>query len=161
MFHPWGGCLAYNSTNLPNLLIFFPNFLHNTSNVVWTTTSFNCGLPLMCVHTFHWPCKHLFLMLHPSQRAHMDPWCSLQHFCHHCTRCWLSCGSITTTCTSFNHFNSSRWWVDIEFTKYGIHTLVDIVITDPMCVDLLFQSCTTQGFVTFDETQAKKINYYD
>jgi hypothetical protein len=77
MFRPWGGCLAYSSTNLPNLLIIFPNFLHNTSNVVWTTTSFNCGLPLMCVHTFHWPCMHLFLMLHPSQWAHMDQRCSL------------------------------------------------------------------------------------
>ncbi len=56
-------------------------------------------------------------------------------------------------------FNSSRQWVDIMFTKGGIRTLVDIVIANPMRVDLLPQSCVTQGFVALNATQAKENNY--
>jgi len=33
------------------------------------------------------------------------------------------------------------------FTKNGIRIIVDIIIVDPTQVDLLPQSCTTQGFV--------------
>jgi hypothetical protein len=43
-------------------------------------------------------------MLHPCQWVHMDPWCSLQHFCHHCARCWLPWGMRTITCIFFSHF---------------------------------------------------------
>jgi hypothetical protein len=39
-------------------------------------------------------------------------------------------------------FSSSCWWVNI------VLTLVDIVITNPMCVDLFPWSYTTQGFAT-------------
>jgi hypothetical protein len=39
--------------------------------------------------------------------------------------------------------NSFRWQVDIMLTKYGIHTLVDIVFGVPTWVDLLPQSCIT------------------
>jgi hypothetical protein len=46
-------------------------------------------------------------------------------------------------------------------TKDGIHTLIDIVIANPTCVDLFLQSCTTQGFATFDAIQAKEKNYRD
>jgi hypothetical protein len=46
-------------------------------------------------------------------------------------------------------------------TKDGIGTFVDVVITNPMHVDLLPQSCTTQRFATFDATQAKKKSYCD
>jgi hypothetical protein len=47
------------------------------------------------------------------------------------------------------------------FTKNGIRTLVDTIITDPMQVDLLPQSCTIQGFATFDVVQAKEMSYHD
>jgi hypothetical protein len=56
-------------------------------------------------------------------------------------------------------FNSSRWQIDIMFTKYGICTLSDIVIADLMWLDLLPWSCTTQRFVAFDATQAKERSY--
>jgi hypothetical protein len=46
-------------------------------------------------------------------------------------------------------------------TKDDICTLVDIVIFDPTRTDLLFQSCTTQGFVASDVAQTKKQNYHD
>jgi hypothetical protein len=46
-------------------------------------------------------------------------------------------------------------------TKNGICTLIDIVIADPMQVDLLPQSCTIQGFTTFDMAQAKEKNYHE
>jgi hypothetical protein len=55
--------------------------------------------------------------------------------------------------------NSSHQRVNIVLTKDGIHTLVDIVIVDRTRVDLLPQSCTTQGFVASDATQAKERNY--
>jgi hypothetical protein len=40
-------------------------------------------------------------------------------------------------------FNSLHQQVDIVLTKDGIRTLRDIVIVDPMRVDLLPQSCAT------------------
>jgi hypothetical protein len=46
------------------------------------------------------------------------------------------------------------------FTKDEIHTLIDtlidFVMADPTCADLLPQRCTTQGFVTFNAIQIKK-----
>jgi hypothetical protein len=53
-------------------------------------------------------------------------------------------------------FNSSRQWIDIVFTKDGIHTLINVVIVDQTWVDLFLRSCATQGFVAFDLTQAKE-----
>ncbi len=97
-------CLAYNSTNFPSLSIIFPNFLDNASDVIHIITSFNCKIPLMCVHTSHRPYGYPSLMLHSWQWTHGDPWWSLWHFCRHCARCWLPCGMRITTCTSLSHF---------------------------------------------------------
>jgi hypothetical protein len=58
-------------------------------------------------------------------------------------------------------FNSSHQRVNIVLIKDDIRTLADIVITNPTRVDLLSQFCATQRFVTFDATQAKKMNYHD
>jgi hypothetical protein len=44
-------------------------------------------------------------------------------------------------------------------TKYGIHTLVDIVFGVPTWVDLLPQSCITQGFVASNVVQTKERSY--
>jgi hypothetical protein len=52
-------------------------------------------------------------------------------------------------------FNSSCWWINIVFTKNGIHTLAKVVI-NPTCVDLFSQSCTIQRFVAFDVVQTKR-----
>jgi hypothetical protein len=38
----------------------------------------------------------------------------------------------------------------------GIRTLVNVVIPNPTQEDLLLRSCATQGFGTFDTTQAKE-----
>jgi hypothetical protein len=54
------------------------------------------------------------------------------------------------------HSTLSHQQVNIVFTKDNIHTLIDIVIADPTQVNLLPQSCTTQGFVTSNATEAKK-----
>jgi hypothetical protein len=45
----------------------------------------------------------------------------------------------------------------MEFTPY----LIDVVIVDLMCVDLLPQSCTTRRFVVSNVVQAKERNYCD
>ncbi len=45
------------------------------------------------------------------------------------------------------------------FTKYGIHTLANITIADPMRTDLLPWSCTIQRFATSNATQAKERSY--
>jgi hypothetical protein len=52
-------------------------------------------------------------------------------------------------------FNFSHWRVNIVLTKYGIRTLVDIVIVDLTRMDLLSRSCTTQGFVAYNAFQTK------
>jgi hypothetical protein len=58
-------------------------------------------------------------------------------------------------------FHSFCQWVDILLTKDGIHTVVDVVITDPTWVYLLCWFYTTWGFVTFEVAQAKKKSYCD
>jgi hypothetical protein len=58
-------------------------------------------------------------------------------------------------------FNSFRRRINIVFTKYGIYTIVDIIIANPTRVDLLLQSCATWKFVVFETTQAKEKNYFD
>jgi hypothetical protein len=55
-----------------------------------------------------------------------------------------------------NTINSSHRQVNIIFTKDGIRTLVDVVVVDPTQANLFPRSCATQGFATFDATQAKK-----
>jgi hypothetical protein len=58
-------------------------------------------------------------------------------------------------------FNSSRQWINIMFTKIGIHTLtnvviVDVVIADLMWIDLLPWTCTIQKFIAFIQFKPKK-----
>jgi hypothetical protein len=45
------------------------------------------------------------------------------------------------------------------FTKNGIRALAEVVITNPIQVDLLFQFCATQGFVTSNVVQTKERSY--
>jgi hypothetical protein len=56
-------------------------------------------------------------------------------------------------------FNSFRQWVNIVLTQYDIYTLANIVIVDPMWMDLFPWSCVTQGFATSDANQAKEKSY--
>jgi hypothetical protein len=52
-------------------------------------------------------------------------------------------------------FNSFHQRVDIVLTKDGVCILIDVVIANPTQANLLRKSCATQGFDTFDMTQAK------
>jgi hypothetical protein len=112
IFWPLGGRLVHSSSNIPNLLIIFPNFFHTILDMAQITTSFNCKHPLMCVHTSHWPYGYPLLMLHPWQWTHGDPWCSSWLFCCDYVRCWLPCGTKKIKCTSLSHiqFLSSTNW---------------------------------------------------
>ncbi len=47
------------------------------------------------------------------------------------------------------------------FAKDGIHTIANIVITDPTHVYLFIRSCTTQGFVASNAILAQKTNYHN
>ncbi len=47
------------------------------------------------------------------------------------------------------------------FTKNGIRTLVDVIIADPTQVNLLLQSCATQGFDASNVAQAKEWSYHN
>jgi hypothetical protein len=146
---------AYNSTNLPNLSIIFPNLFHSTSNTTWIATSFNCKYFFMRVHTSHQCYKCPPSMLHLWQWTHEYSWCGLRHVCCHCMKCRLPCGMKIMTCASFNHIPlllSTSWH---GFTKNGIHTLSDVVIVAPTQVNLFCQSYTSQGFLAFKIAQAK------
>jgi hypothetical protein len=103
MFWPRGGHLAYSSNNLPNLSIILFIYFHNTLYATWTTPSFNHKHLLMCVHTSHQPYGYPPFTLCSWQWMHWNSRCNLRHLCHHCTRCWLPCGTKTITCASFNH----------------------------------------------------------
>ncbi len=56
---------------------------------------------------------------------------------------------------------NSYWQIDIVLTKDDIHTFIDVVIVNPTRVNLFLESCTTQGFVVFNATQAKEQSYRD
>ncbi len=47
------------------------------------------------------------------------------------------------------------------FTKNGIRTLVDVIIADPTQVNLLLQSCATQGFDASNVAQVKEWSYHN
>jgi len=47
------------------------------------------------------------------------------------------------------------------FTINGICILADVVIVDPMQMDLLPWFCATQRFVTFNAPQAKERSYHN
>jgi hypothetical protein len=115
----------------------------------------------MCVHTSHQPYGiHLLCCAHGNEcvRTHdviRNTFITIaQDVSFHVG--WKQLHTLPLTTLNF-----FRRQVDIMFTKDGIHTLVDIIITNPMHVDLLPQSCTTQRFVASDGAQAKKINYCD
>jgi hypothetical protein len=58
-------------------------------------------------------------------------------------------------------FNSSRRRINVMFTKDGIHTLVNIVIANPMWANLLPRTYTIQRFVASNVAQAPKRRYCD
>ncbi len=109
------GHLAYSSTSLPRLLIIFPNFF--ISNVVKTTTSFNCRchwyvcICCTCDNERTWThdtiCNTFFTIMQNAD-FHVG-WKQLHAF-------------PSTT------FNSSYQQIDNVFTKDGIHTLTHYYI---------------------------------
>ncbi len=53
---------------------------------------------------------HLYFA--PMAMSTWEPWCNFRHFCYHCVRCLLSCGTKTITCAFFNHVQfllSTSW----------------------------------------------------
>ncbi len=46
-------------------------------------------------------------------------------------------------------------------TKDGIRTLANVVIADPMWVELFLWSCATQRFAASDATQVKERSYHN
>jgi len=157
MFWLYGGHLVYNLTSFLSILITFPSFLHNVSAMTWTTTSFNCKYPLMCVHTSHWSYRYPPFMLCPYQRTHKNPWCNLRHFCCHCMKCWLPCGKRTITCVSFNCIQLLSCCVNIVFTKDGICTIVDVAIVNGFTSPILCNS----KICCFGCCSSQKMGYCD
>jgi hypothetical protein len=58
-------------------------------------------------------------------------------------------------------FNSFCQQVNVVFTKFDIHTLIDIIIIDPTLANFFLWSCTTKGFVTSNVAQTEKRNYHN
>jgi hypothetical protein len=130
MFWPRGKCLAYSLINFFNLSIIFPSFLHNTSYVTWTTPSFNCKHPSMCMHvplTLHVSTSYIVFMvmnaLEPLVQF-VTPLPPLWDVGFHVKQEQLHALPSTT-------INSFCRWVDIVLTKYDIRTLANVAIVDP------------------------------
>jgi len=51
--------------------------------------------------------------------------------------------------------------VNIVLTKDGIHTLIEVVIVNPIRANVFPRSCIIKRFVDFDVTQTKKMSYCD
>jgi hypothetical protein len=54
---------------------------------------------------------------------------------------------------------TSKWHINIVHSKDKVHTLVDIIIIDLICANLLFQTTFTHGFTTSKATQTKAWSY--
>ncbi len=137
-YGPRASAWLTSSTSLPNLLIIFPNFLHNIWYMTWTTPSFNYRHPLMCVHTSHWLYGDWPLMFCSWQWTHIETHDAIRNT--FATIGWnigFHVGQKQLHALLSTTFNSFRQRIDIVFTKDGIHTLADIVIANPMQIDLL------------------------
>jgi hypothetical protein len=132
MFWSKGRRLAYNSTSLLSLLIIFPNFLHNTSYVT-------LDYPILQLQASFDVCAHIPLTLWVSIFLHYvhgnehirthdaihNTFATIaQDASFHMGRKQLHAFLSTT-------FNFSSRRVDIVLTKNDIHTLANVVITDP------------------------------
>ncbi len=53
--------------------------------------------------------------------------------------------------------NSFCWWINIVFNKDAIRTLIDIVITNPLHVDLPPQFCTRICYFQYNSNQRKEL----
>jgi len=154
MFWPRGGRLAYSLTSFPNLLIIFYSFFHIISYMICITPSLNYRHPIDPMGI------HLLCYAHGNE-------CTVTHDAIHDTF------AVITRNASFHMereqlhvfrstiFNSFCQRVNVLFTKNNICTLADVVIIDPMRMDLFPRSCATQRFVTFDTTQAKERSYHN
>jgi hypothetical protein len=95
--------LAYRSSSLPNLSIIFPNFSHNTSYVTWTTPSFKCMHPLICVHTsIDSMGIYLLRCAHGNERTKTS-YVIHDTFVATARDAGFPRGTNIITCTSFNH----------------------------------------------------------
>jgi hypothetical protein len=156
-----GKRLAYNLTNIPNLLISFPGLFHITSNTTWITHPSIIDIPwCMCTHPINFMGIYLFCCAHGNKHtwthdAIHDTFVAIVHDVNSHMG-WKQFHVLPS-----NTFNFFRQWVNIVFTKNGISTLTNVVITDPMWVDLLPWSCAIQRFVAFNVAQTKKRSYCD
>jgi len=126
-----------------------------------TTPFFNCTYPLMCVHTSHDLMGiHLLRCVHNNE--HIKTHDGIRDtFVAIVGDVGFPMGWKQLHALPSITFNSSCRWIDIVFTKYGIHTLVDVIIVDPMWMNLFHRFCATQGFVTLDVVQAKERSYHN
>jgi len=139
----------------------FPTFQLSSSNF-YTTLYTWLGLPHPSIVGIPWCVHPIDLMgIHLLRCAHVN-----EHTITHDAICdtfvaitrdvgfhvgWEQLHALPSTT-----FNSFCWWVNIVFTKNDIHTLADVVITDPSWTYLLPWSCTIQRFVALDASQAKE-----
>jgi hypothetical protein len=84
---------------------------------------------ILQLHVSFNACAHIPLMLQvstfyvvPMAMSAEHSWCSPWHFCCHCMRCQLQCGTRTTTPIFFNNipFLSSTSWCCVH-QKWNLH----------------------------------------
>jgi hypothetical protein len=136
MFWPRGGHLVYILTSFPNLSIIFSNFLEHFVQdleypILQLQASFN-----VCAHIPSTLWVSIFYVVFMATN-NWNLWCNSWHLCCHCAKCWFPCGMRTITCASFNHIQL------LSSTSWHCVYLVDLVIVDPIWVDLFPWSCVT------------------
>ncbi len=153
MFWPWGGHLAYSSTNLSNLSITSPIF----STVLRTQLKL---LHLSIVNLPQCVCTHP-----------IDPMGIHLLCCAHGNECMGTHDAIHNTFATIARdvgFHMGQLQLHalpstthIVLTKDEICTLINFVMANPTRADLLPQGYTTPGFVAFNAIQTKEKSYCD
>jgi len=140
----------------PTFQLYSPSFF--TMFQTWfglPHLSITCIFQCVCTHHIDVTSVHLLHYTHDNEcMGTHDVVCHIfatiaQGIVFHVDQKQLHTLSSTT-------FHSFCQWSDIWLTKDGIHTLVDVVITDLIGMDLLHWSYTTRGFITFEAAQVKE-----
>ncbi len=153
MLWPKGECLAYNSTFFPNFWLDSPIFFIVLQIWLGLFHPSIASIPwCVCTHPIDLMGIHLLCCAH----ANRNPWCSSQHLCCHCTKCWLPRAAKITTCVSFKHVQlllSMNW--HCVHQRWHSHLNWRCHCRPNVGAHLFPRSCTAQRFATFDVAQAK------
>jgi len=95
--------------------IFSP-FPYNTTYSSWLATSYSSPSFTMLMWSYHWWSRYPFVLVPCQEWTYNNPWCILKYY---------------------RNYYFGEWNTDIIITRDNFRTLMDIVIIDSTCTNML------------------------